>query len=211
MIEYIPLLILVLGGGVLCAAIYQYLRTPSSERYRLPDFQGDRDRLLDAQIESGEVVVIEPQRLKAAVRTLPIILLSLPGLFVIFISKSAENAGYTTVLGMNSAHINLLLISYWLPLMVILLVLSFLPMALKVLRSGYFPPLDSVVFVKTYARKGRISTLRAWLIILAPLFTIYIAYLGHDLYSHMTKGLGYSAFEQKLNNECINKQSKSLN
>jgi hypothetical protein len=73
MIESIPLIILVLGGGgVLCAAIYQYLRTPSSERYRMPDFQCDRDRLLAAQIESGEVVVIEPQRLKAAFKTLPI-------------------------------------------------------------------------------------------------------------------------------------------
>ncbi len=56
------------------------------------------------------------------------------------------------------------------------------------LKIGYSPPLESIVFTDKIARKGRLAIFHGIIGGLMPLLSAYGVYLGHDLHQLFTKG-----------------------
>ena len=67
------------------------------------------------------------------------------------------------------------------------------------LKTGYSPPLESIVFTDKIARKGRLAIFHGIIGVLMPLLSAYGVFLGHDL-----KG-DIQSFQAQMNSKCLTK------
>ena len=195
---WIVIALAALGVG---AAIAGFLRTPREQRYR-----GVQQTTLEEQLknypESTQAVIIRANKRRALVKLIPLILIGVVlGGFTLW-SRSTSHPECVRLLGFNAAYILLLLVCYGLPISVFVGSLLFFGTGIKTLKTGYFPPLDSVVFGDTIAKKGVISTLRGIGIIALPFLTFYILYLGNSAYATATNGKNMHEIIVKLEAKC---------
>ena len=80
--------------------------------------------------------------------------------------------------------------------------LLFLGTGIKTIKTGYFPPLDSVVFRDTIAKKGKISTLRGVGLLALPVFSLFTVYLGNNAYTEVTGGKNMHEIIEMLEAKC---------
>ena len=106
------------------------------------------------------------------------------------------------LLGLNAAHIGMLIFFYGIPLFFFILSLTLLQTGIGTIRTGYFPPLGSVVFTDTIARKGTISTLRGVLLLAIPVLAILFAYISNNAYIAITDGRNMNQVVAVLEKEC---------
>lgn len=194
-------IVLALAVFAVAAAIVAFLRTPREQRYR-----GVRLAPLGEQLknlpDSAQAVIIKGNRRQALVRAVPFIFI---GLVLVGFSAWSKNAGgpeCVRFLGVNAAYISLLIFCYGLPIVFLAASFVFFGMGMKTIRTGYFPPLDSVVFRDTIAKKGTASTFRGVALVVLPVFGLFFVYLGNNAYTAVAGGMTLQEITEKLEAKC---------
>ena len=183
------------------AAITAFLRTPRERRYRFVSAPSLEERLKDCP-ESMQAVIIKGNRRRWLLKSAPHIFIGAVLFAFTFWSKNTTNVQCAHLLGFNAAYIWLLLFSYGLPIGYLAMSLPVLQMGLKTIKTGYFPPLDSVVFRDTMAKKGAISTLRGVVLLVLPVLTLFVVYLGNNAYTSFAEGKSMYEIVEKLEAKC---------
>lgn len=205
---WLLILVLIASAGILIAAIVQFLRTPPEERYKLAFSKRD-NRQLQAQLATGEAVEIAPQPRRAILRAIPWVLLMAPYLAFGIYLKTQIDIQCGELFGLPVSYLSLLVLFYGMPLF--LLIIAFfglLPFGLKVLKHGFLPPLDSVVFRRTIAQRGTISRLRASIGLLLPLVAIPFAIYAHLSFVKFSDGLSQTEVIQSIRDQCAREASR---
>jgi hypothetical protein len=164
------------------AAVVAFVRTPRERRYR-----GFSPGTLEEQVkncpESPQAVIIRGNKKQALARTAPFILVGIVlGCFSWWIGNT-DNPGCVRLLGVNVAYLSLLTVCYGLPVIFLAMSMLFLGVGIKALKTGYFPPLDAVVFRDTMAKKGTVSRIRGIVIVVLPALASMGVYLGNSTFT----------------------------
>lgn len=66
----------------------------------------------------------------------------------------------------------------------------------KVIKHGYFPPLDMVLFSDFVAKKGKLQQIRAWVLLLTPIVALICLVAGHLAFEGLNQI--YSEFSHEV-------------
>ena len=183
------------------AAIVAFVRTPRERRYRSFTHATLEEQLRNCP-ESAQAVIIKGDKKQALVRSAPFILI---GIVLFGFSWWIENTGYSAcahLLGINAAYISMLIFFYGLPLIFLAVSILYLETGIKIIKTGYSPPLDSVVFRDTIAKKGAVSTIRGVVILVFPVFALFVVYLGNNAFTAVTGGKNMHEIVEMLEAKC---------
>ena len=144
---------------------------------------------------------IQGQPKKAFLIVLPAILLAiLVGLSYAFYFRHLTPCD--EIFGIHATYMALLAFTYGVPLMLLLISSPNLFTAYKVFKHGYYPPLDTVTFRTTVAKKGGFAYMRGALLLLLPLVVIIALGFGHHTYQTLAGDRSYSEMLVTLNENC---------
>lgn len=192
-------IILGIAGLAIMAAIIAFLKPPSHLKYRLRPLT--LEERLAAYPPGIQAVIIKANRKCALMEAIPAFCFGALLLGFLFWTKSLDNRECVRLLGYNVVYLDLLVICYLIPLSVFAMTLSTFRMGLKTIKTGYFPPLDSVQVTDRIAKKGVISRLLGVTLLLLPFLVIPVFFLGHYLHQGITKG-DTQSFQAKLETGC---------
>ena len=194
----------VIGLAVLgiAAAITAFLRTPPERRYRVFYPYSSLEAQLKACPENAQAILIKGNKKRALVKSAPYIFIGTILTGFILWSKNTGNPECARLLDINVAYLSLLLICYVLPVGFLVVSLLFFGTGMKTIRTGYFPPLDSVLFSDAIAKKGLVSTTRGVVLLVLPIFAGFVVYLGNDAYTQIAKGKNMHEIVEKLEAKC---------
>ncbi|MDH0895815.1 MULTISPECIES: hypothetical protein [unclassified Pseudomonas] len=144
----------------------------------------------------------QPRR--ALLRMLPWALLLAPFLLLaLWLQFGSREACAPQLLGVPQVYWALLGATRGLPLLILIFTLAQLPTALKVLRDGYFPPLDAVCLRPTLARRGpMIRLLRGYPMLIAPVLALGLVLLGHQAHEEVMHGRSIDDLQRALEADC---------
>lgn len=204
-------IVLALAVCAVAAAIVAFLKTPPREqRYR-----GVSPTPLEEQLKnlpgSAQAVIIKSGKRQVLVRAAPFILIGLVLLGFSAWSKNTGSPECVRFLGVNAAYISLLILCYGLPIIFLAASFMFFGMGMKTMRTGYFPPLDSVVFRDTIAKKGTVSTFRGVALVVLPIFALFVVYLGNNAYVAVAGGMTLQEITEKLKAKCPQQRTAPAN
>ena len=194
---------MVLGFAVLGigAAVIHIFQTSRKERYWFHR-QKPMTEQLASYPENVEAVLVKGDKKRFLLLWSPVILIgALFTIFAVFLDIT-DDTKCTNLLGINVSIIALVEISYVFPILALIATRLFGEVGARSLRSGYYPPLDSVKFSDTIAKKGLMSRIRGVALVLSPLLGVFIVYQGHQAYMHITDGLRYEEIADKIQLEC---------
>ena len=183
------------------AAIAAFLRTPRERRYRGVQRASIEKQLKDCP-ESAQAVVIKGNKRRALVKSAPYIFIVVVLFGFSLWIKNTSNSECERLIGLNTSYILFLLVFYGFPIGLLVMSLLFLGMGIKTIKTGYFPPLDSVVFRDTIAKKGKISTLRGVGLLVLPVLSLFTVYLGNNAYTEVTGGKNMHEIIEMLEAKC---------
>ncbi len=107
-----------------------------------------------------------------------------------------------TLFGFSLFQLNLISLCYAFPVFSSVISLWLTLFAYKVVKHGYFPPLDSKVMFDTLCKKGKFQSFRGWvLLIICPLFSLYALIAGHYAYSELSGKLTETVLNEVCNKE----------
>ena len=184
------------------AAIVAFLKTPPEKRYRVFYPYISLDEQLKACPESAQAVLIKSNKKRALVKSVPYIFIATMLVGFSLWSKSKGNPQCVRLLDINATYISLLLVCYVLPVGFFIVSLLLFGTGMKTMKTGYFPPLDSVLFRDVIAKKGIASTTRGVVLLALPLFTSFIVYLGNNTYTQIAKGKNMHEIVEKIEVKC---------
>ena len=179
------------------AAVVAFVRTPRERRYR-----GVSPGTLEEQLkncpESAKAVIIKGNKKQALARAAPFILIGVVlGCFSWWIGNT-NHPECVRLLGVNAAYISLLIFCYGLPVIFLALSILFLGAGIKTVKTGYFPPLDSVVFRDTIAKKGKVSRIRGIALVMSPAFALFVVCFGNKAFTSVAGDRGMHEIVEKL-------------
>lgn len=150
---------------------------------------------------SQDSKIISAARNKALLRFIP---WTIPVSVMIYIALLADNSSglCTRIFGMNLSFVALTMFTYALPAMFALITLFAVPVALKTIRTGYFPPLDSTFLIDTIATRGVASRFRGWVLLVLPVFSLYLVYLGHTTFRTILGGQTVAELLTVIGRDC---------
>ena len=194
----------IIGLAVLgiVAAFVAFLRTPAERRYRVFYPYISLEQQLKDCPASAQAVIIKGNKKRAFIQSAPFIFIG--SLLVGFSlwSKFTGKPECVRLLDINAAYISLLLVCYVLPVGLLMVSLLLFKTGMKTIKTGYFPPLDSVLFRDIIAKKGIASTTRGVVLLVLPIFTSFIVYLGNDAYTQIAGGMSLYEITEKLEAKC---------
>lgn len=183
------------------AAVFQILRTPREEWFVLQRQKSLAEQMATYPI-SVEAVIIKGNKKRFIIKWLPMIVIAvLLILFTLFLELS-EDPECNRLFGLNTSFLALVEFTYVLPITVFIVTLYFIEVGFKTIRSGYFPPLNSVRFSDAIAKKNLTSKIRGLVLLLSPLLGAYLIYQGHHSFMQISDGLKYEEITEKLESEC---------
>jgi len=194
----------IIGLAVLgiVAAFVAFLRTPAERRYRIFYPYISLEQQLKACPASAQAVLIKANRKRAFIQSAPFIFMGSLVVGFSFWSKLTGKPECVRLLDINAAYISLLLVCYVLPVGFLVVSLLLFKTGMKTIKTGYFPPLDSVLFRDVIAKKGIASTTRGVVLLVLPLFTAFVAYLGNDAYIQIAGAKGMYEIAEKFESKC---------
>lgn len=183
------------------AAIVGFLKTPRERRYRNAPTASIEEQLKEFP-ESAQAVIIKGNKRRSLLKSAPYIFIGFLLTGFSLWGKNTSHPECVKLLGLNASYIWMLLFCYGLPIGLFILSFLFLGTGLKTIKTGYFPPLDSTVFRDTIAKKGIIPTLRGVTLLALPIFTLYIVYLGNNLYTTVAGEMNMYQITEALDSKC---------
>ncbi len=151
-----------------------------------------------------DTTTIAAQPRRALLRMLAWALLLTPLLLLaLWLQFGSREACAPQLLGIPQAYWALLGVTRGLPLLMLIFTLTQMPTALKVLRDGYFPPLDAVCLRPALARRGPTTRLlRGYLMLIAPVLALGLVLLGHQAHEEVMQGRSIDALQQAVEADC---------
>jgi hypothetical protein len=183
------------------AAVIAFVRTPRERRYR-----GFSPTTLEEQLkncsESAQAVIIRGNKKQAFARAAPFILVGIAlGYFAWWIGNT-NNPECVRLLGVNATYLSLLIFCYGFPVIFLAMSILFLGVGIKTLKTGYFPPLDAVVFSDTIAKKGTVSRIRGIVLVMLPAFASLGVHLGNSAFTAVAGDRSMHEIVEKLEAKC---------
>jgi len=195
------LLIMALAVLGVVSAVAVFLKTPREQRYR-----GRPPVPIEEQLKTlpatFQAVIIKGNKRRALFKSAPYILIGIVLVGYSLWSKNTSHPECVRLLGINATYISLLLFCYGLPVGIFVVSLLFFRTGIKSIKTGYFPPLDSVVFKDTIAKKGALSLFRGLVALMLPAFALFIVYLGNNAYTTIAGGENMYEITEKLEAKC---------
>lgn len=188
---------LFIGGTVVAIIVFMRI-TPREFWFRHPPLAFK----LKQFPESAHAVLIKGNKKRAFIYNLPLFF----GVAIVFgVSMWAKHLPHLeckSIFGYNAAHVLLLLLFYGVPLFLLACTPSVTVTGFKVIRFGYEPPLDSVLFHDTIATKGFRSTLKGIACLVFPAFALLTGYYGHNFYLDIKQGKWFHERVTILEKKC---------
>jgi hypothetical protein len=185
------------------AAIIAFLKTPKEKRgikaaFRLNYSAEERFKACPAK---AEAVIIKSNKKLALIKAFPYLIV--PPIFTAFAlwMKSVAANGCARLFDINIVQLSLILLCYVLPIEIFIGSLIMLKIGIKTLKTGYFPPLDTVVFFDTVSTKGFFSISRGLVAIIFPLLAAICVYFGNNLYQELNQGSA-AAMTKLIESKC---------
>ncbi|WP_252274510.1 hypothetical protein [Pseudomonas subflava] len=150
-----------------------------------------------------DIQMIPAQPRRALLRMLPWAVLVLPFLaLALWLRFGGTEVCAPQLFGIPRAYLALLVATLGMPLLILAFTLAQIPYALKILRQGYFPPLDAVRLRATQARRGPLTKVRGYLMLAAPLLVVGILFIGHDAYRQVMQGRSAADLQRAIEADC---------
>jgi hypothetical protein len=186
----------------LAVAIFSYFKTPVKKR-GLHFSRPSIDEQLKNLPKSAAAVIIkgDGNKKRVLLKFAPLLLFIIFVAGIIFWSKS-HGQGCADFMGVRAGYLSLLIFSYVMPIGILIGSLFLFREAWKIIRTGYSPPLDTVVYSDTIAKKGIRSLTRGIVGLVLPVVALHCVSLGHDLYISMTKGMSVQEIIEITNKKC---------
>ena len=203
-------IVLALAVFAVAAAMVAFLKTPREQRYSGISLVPLEEQLRNLP-DSAQAVIIKSNKRQVLVKAAPFIFI---GLVLVGFSAWSKNAGSpecARFLGVNAAYISLLIFCYGLPIVFLAASFMFFGMGMKTIKTGYFPPLDSIVFRDTIAKKGTVSTFRGAALVVLPVFGLFVVYLGNNAYTTVADGMTLQEITEKLEAKCPQQRTAAAN
>lgn len=197
-------IILGFAGLGIISAIIAFLKTPPNRRYRFSTPQIPIEERLAACPKKAEAVIIKANKKRFLVNLIPVLCFCVVLYVFLFFTKAIPDKQCEKIFGINLAYLYMVILAYVLPMSVFIISLFVFKRGLKTIMTGYFLPLDSIVFKDTIARKGFLSMFLGVIALISPVLGGYTIYLGHNLHQAFTKG-DKSAFLIQLEAKCQKK------
>lgn len=194
-------IILALAALGVTAAVIAFVRTPRERRSR-----GFSPGALEEQLkncpEIAQAVIIKGNSKQALARAAPFILIGIVlGCFSWWLGNT-NNPECVRLLGVNAAYFSLLIVCYGFPAIFLAMSILFLGAGIKAIKTGYFPPLDAVVFRDTIAKKGTASRIRGIVLVTLPAFALFGVYLGNNAFTAVAGDRSMHEIVEKLEAKC---------
>ncbi len=162
-------------------AVIAFFQTSSERRYK---FRGALHVSLEEQLKdcsaNAQAVIIKSNKKLWLARNSALMLLGTLLFGISVWQKNAATHECATLLGLNTKHVSLLLACYVIPIAVFVGSLFFFRTGVKTIKTGYYPPLDSIVFVDTITKKGLLSSARGFILMTLPFLALFIIHLGNN-------------------------------
>lgn len=143
----------------------------------------------------GALTIIKSQRIKLLKRYSPlIVLMSLSSIFGFYVVWVQGDIVCLEILGHNLFKLNLINMFYIFPSCLFVIALIQAKVGYKTIKGGYYPPLDSLVFVDSVPRRGVIQLLRGWVLLLLPILLFLFLPKLHQGYIQID-----ALYEEKAN------------
>ncbi len=198
--DTISVSMLILATVAILASVVALLRTPINQWFSIKSHTLEEE--LRALPVSAQARVISRNRRRAVIQKLPWLIPIIPLACYAIATETGSDTPCMTFFGMNRGFVSLIMVSYALPGLILLYSLLNFRIGIKVLRYGYFPPLDSAQFRDTIAKKGVVSKVRGWVLVLLPVFALFIFYLGHDVYATISDGRSIQELHSTFADNC---------
>lgn len=193
-------IILCLALSLTAIAVIAFLKTPFELRFtRIPRSLEERVATYPPE---AQAVILRGDKRRALLRSSPLIIL---GAILFGLGEWTGKQPHpecVNLLGSNLAHIALLFLCYGLPLILVFATAMEFKTGLAAVKTGYFPPLDAIVFNDTIAKRGALSRARGAAIVAMPFVMLGLLYVGHVGYMQLTGGKTAQEFDRKLQADC---------
>jgi hypothetical protein len=81
---------------------------------------------------------------------------------------------------------------------------------IKAVKTGYFPPLDSVQFNDIIATKTLFSKIKGYILIVLPIVSLLILAYAYNIFMSFTDQEPIKFFQEMHKEKCITKQSRPI-
>jgi len=160
----VAVLLACLGIG---AALIAFFRTPRERRFTV---SSSLEEQLEIIPEKAQAVIIRGNKRAALLRSTPAIIAFGISLIFVIIIKNESPTECSRVFWVNLSYASLLIMLYVVPAGMLLFSIAPIGTSIKTLKTGYYPPLDSIMFNDAIAKKEMGSTLRGIIGVFVPVF-----------------------------------------
>lgn len=165
-LNFPTLVIIFLGVIGISAAIMAFFMTPPEKRFRYKPRTLEERRA--ACSPDAQAVIIKGDWRKALKREAWWLPALLPLIALAVWTKLTDGESCAMLFGFSRSSIAIFFIAFGTPLMVLAAFFTAIKNGISLIRGGYWPPLDTVPFVDTLAKKGRWVRLQGWYLCLIP-------------------------------------------
>lgn len=151
---------------------------------------------------AADSVTLAAQPRRAVLLMLPWLFLILPLLIMAVLLKLAPDDTCARLFDLPNAYWALLIATRGMPLLLFAGSLVLVPGAIKTIRTGYYPALDSIRLRPTVAHHGRLSVLRGYGLLLMPVLAAGVLLLGHSAYNDVMNGRSVADVTQAIAAGC---------
>jgi hypothetical protein len=198
----------------LALALYLFFRTPKNERTLQHHFDVRRAQLekrLATYPESAGAVLLKSNRKRAILNHLPIIgYFAFVAMFAFYTTRVLDNPVCDTTFGANTAFLMAITAFYAFPFGLFLWSLFFVKTGLKTLKTGYFPPLDSIQLNDTIATKTFASRIRGYGLVASPVVFVLVLAYTHHMFMSFTGHEPKRFFRQIHEEQCTTGASETV-
>ncbi len=154
------LIIFGLAGLSIIACIVAFIKTPSNQRFRFSTPQIPIEERLAACHKSAEAIIIKADKRRFLIRFLPAFIIALLFGFLNMWAKQFAQPQCVKLFAFSLGYISTIMMFYLVPLGCFAISVDSIRRGIKILKTGYYPLLDSVHFQDTISKKGLQSKLQ---------------------------------------------------
>jgi hypothetical protein len=195
-------IILGLAGLGIISAIIAFLKTLRNQRYRFTTPQIPIEERLAACPKSAEAVIIKADKRRFLVRFVPALIVAVSYGFLNMWAKQFAEPQCAKLFAFSLGYISTVMMLYFMPLGLFVISIDSIRKGIKILKTGYFPLLDSVHFQDTISQKGIQSKLQGVFFVLIPILFLICAYQINNLHHVLYKDMDMLEIQEFMDKNC---------
>jgi hypothetical protein len=112
-----------------------------------------------------------------------------------YVVQISNDIACESLFGVNLFLVSILALAYVMPCLFFLFSVWCSLIGWKVIKKGYFPPLDMVLFCDSVAKKGKLQQIRGWVLLLSPILALVGLVIGHFAFEELNQVFSQSPLE----------------